>query len=111
MLREILFHSTERLTHSADSILDIVLKRNKTYTFLWENIGLMEGNWECVTYSWTGSAYVVPSNITKAGVLAMTRSLAVKWAKYNIRFNAIARVEISLQKELGKLLPGFSRKI
>src|SRR5690606_41453184 len=42
------------------------------------------------TYAWTGSAYVVPSATAKAGVLAMTRSLAVEWAKYGIRMNAIA---------------------
>jgi NAD(P)-dependent dehydrogenase (short-subunit alcohol dehydrogenase family) len=42
------------------------------------------------TYAWTGSAYVVPSATAKAGVLAMTRSLAVEWAKYRIRTNAIA---------------------
>ncbi len=42
------------------------------------------------TYAWTGSGYVVPSAAAKAGVLAMTRSLAVEWAKYGIRSNAIA---------------------
>ena len=42
------------------------------------------------TYSWTGSGYVVPSACAKAGVLAMTRSLAVEWAKYGIRTVAIA---------------------
>ncbi|NOZ03161.1 MAG: SDR family oxidoreductase [FCB group bacterium] len=42
------------------------------------------------TYAWTGSGYVVPSAAAKAGVLAMTRSLAVEWAKYGIRTNAIA---------------------
>jgi NAD(P)-dependent dehydrogenase (short-subunit alcohol dehydrogenase family) len=42
------------------------------------------------TYAWTGSAFVVPSAAGKAGVLAMTRSLAVEWAEYGIRCNAIA---------------------
>jgi NAD(P)-dependent dehydrogenase (short-subunit alcohol dehydrogenase family) len=44
------------------------------------------------TYAGTGSGsgYVTPSACAKAGVLAMTRSLAVEWAKYRIRFNAIA---------------------
>jgi NAD(P)-dependent dehydrogenase (short-subunit alcohol dehydrogenase family) len=42
------------------------------------------------TYAWTGSAFVVPSAAAKAGVLAMTRSLAVEWATYGIRVNAIA---------------------
>lgn len=42
------------------------------------------------TYAWTGSGFVVPSAAAKAGVLAMTRSLAVEWAKHKIRVNAIA---------------------
>jgi NAD(P)-dependent dehydrogenase (short-subunit alcohol dehydrogenase family) len=42
------------------------------------------------TYAWVGSGYVVPSACAKAGVLAMTRSLAVEWGKYGLRFNAIA---------------------
>lgn len=42
------------------------------------------------TYAWTGSAFVLPSAAAKAGVLAMTRSLAVEWATYGIRSNAIA---------------------
>ena len=42
------------------------------------------------TYASTGSAYVIPSAISKAGVLAMTRSLAVEWGGRGIRTNAIA---------------------
>lgn len=42
------------------------------------------------TWVWTGSAFVVPSAMAKAGVHAMTMSLAVEWAKYGIRLNAIA---------------------
>jgi NAD(P)-dependent dehydrogenase (short-subunit alcohol dehydrogenase family) len=42
------------------------------------------------TYAWTGSAYVVPSAMAKAAVLAMTRSLAVEWGGRGIRLNAIA---------------------
>ncbi len=42
------------------------------------------------TYAWTGSAYVVPSAMAKAGVLGMTRSLAVEWGGRGIRLNAIA---------------------
>ncbi|MCK6513587.1 SDR family oxidoreductase [Myxococcota bacterium] len=42
------------------------------------------------TYAWMGSAFVLPSAAAKAGVLAMARSLAVEWAHYNIRCNAIA---------------------
>ena len=42
------------------------------------------------TYAWMGSAFVLPSACSKAGVLALTRSLAVEWACYGIRLNAIA---------------------
>jgi NAD(P)-dependent dehydrogenase (short-subunit alcohol dehydrogenase family) len=54
---------------------------------LLENIGLTPKSstiLNIVDYAWTGSAYVVPSATAKAGVLAMTRSLAVEWAKYGI---------------------------
>ncbi len=43
------------------------------------------------TYAWTGSAFVVPSAAAKAGVLAMTRSLAAEWGgPHKIRVNAVA---------------------
>lgn len=42
------------------------------------------------TYAWTGSAFVVPSAMGKAAVLAMTRSLAVEWGPKGVRLNAIA---------------------
>jgi NAD(P)-dependent dehydrogenase (short-subunit alcohol dehydrogenase family) len=43
------------------------------------------------SYAWTGSSFVLPSAMAKAGVLAMTRSLAVEWGSaYSIRVNAIA---------------------
>ncbi|GAC1619765.1 MAG: SDR family oxidoreductase [Nevskia sp.] len=43
-----------------------------------------------VTWIWTGSPYVVPSAMAKAAINAMTMSLAVEWAKYGIRLNAVA---------------------
>ena len=43
-----------------------------------------------VTWVWTGSPYVVPSAVSKAGVAVMTKSLAVEWGPYGIRVNAIA---------------------
>jgi len=42
------------------------------------------------TYAWTGSGFVLPSACAKAGVLALTRSLAVEWGRHHIRVNAIA---------------------
>lgn len=42
------------------------------------------------TYAWMGSPFVLPSACAKAGVLALTRSLATEWACYGVRLNAIA---------------------
>lgn len=42
------------------------------------------------TWVWNGSAYVVPSAMSKAGVTAMTQGLAVEWGPKGIRLNAIA---------------------
>lgn len=41
-------------------------------------------------YVWTGSAGTVHSAAAKAGVLSMTRTLAVEWARHGIRVNAVA---------------------
>jgi NAD(P)-dependent dehydrogenase (short-subunit alcohol dehydrogenase family) len=53
-----------------------------------------------------GSGFVVPSACAKAGVLAMTRSLAVEWARYKIRLNAIAPGPFPTQGAFSRLLPG-----
>ncbi|WUH99807.1 SDR family oxidoreductase [Spirillospora sp. NBC_00431] len=42
------------------------------------------------TYAWTGHPGTVHSAAAKAGVVAMTRTLAVEWARYGIRLNCIA---------------------
>lgn len=58
------------------------------------------------TYAWTGAAGVVHSASAKAGVLAMTRSLAVEWgSRYGIRFNAIAPGPITNTGGEEKLFP------
>jgi NAD(P)-dependent dehydrogenase (short-subunit alcohol dehydrogenase family) len=57
------------------------------------------------TYAWTGSGYVVPSACAKAGVLAMTRSLAVEWAKYGIRLNAVAPGPFPTKGAWDRLVP------
>ena len=57
------------------------------------------------TYAWTGSAFVLPSAAAKAGVLAMTRSLAVEWAEYGIRSNAIAPGPFPTEGAWSALMP------
>ena len=52
-----------------------------------------------------GSAFVVPSSCAKAGVLAMTTSLAVEWGKYNIRLNAIAPGPFPTEGAWSRLVP------
>ena len=53
----------------------------------------------------SGSGFVVPSACAKAGVLAMTRSLAVEWARYNIRLNAIAPGPFPTEGAWSRLIP------
>ena len=57
------------------------------------------------TYTTTGSAYVVPSAVAKAGVHALTRSLAVEWGDRGIRMNAIAPGPIPTEGAFSRLLP------
>ena len=104
---------TERLSASAfDTIIDIVLKGSKNCTLAFGKHWIAEKQTNCnvlnivTTYAWTGSGYVVPSATAKAGVLAMTRSLAVEWAKYGIRMNAIAPGPFPTKGAWDRLLPG-----
>ena len=104
---------TERLSANAfDTIIDIVLKGSKNCTMAlgkhWIDTKQKDKTVLNIvtTYAWTGSAYVVPSATAKAGVLAMTRSLAVEWAKYGIRFNAIAPGPFPTKGAWDRLLPG-----
>lgn len=102
---------TERLSHRAfDIILDIVLKGSKNCTLscgkYWIDQEVKATVLNIVTtYAWTGSGYVVPSAAAKAGVLAMTRSLAVEWAKYGIRHNAIAPGPFPTKGAWSRLFP------
>src|SRR6188768_473276 len=108
---------TERLSHRAfDIVVDIVLK-GTYYTTL-----AAGKNWIAkkqpgvflnivTTYAWTGSGYVVPSACAKAGVLAMTRSLAVEWSKYKIRCNAIAPGPFPTEGAWSRLFPAEVEKL
>jgi NAD(P)-dependent dehydrogenase (short-subunit alcohol dehydrogenase family) len=104
---------TERLSANAfDTVIDIVLKGTKNCTLAFGKhwIDSKQASSTVLnivtTYAWTGSAYVVPSATAKAGVLAMTRSLAVEWAKYGIRTNAIAPGPFPTKGAWDRLLPG-----
>ena len=57
------------------------------------------------SYASSGSAYVVPSAISKSGVVALTRSLAVEWGNRGIRMNAIAPGPIPTEGAFSRLLP------
>ena len=87
---------TERLSTKAfDVIVDIVLKGTYNYSLTLGKHWIEKKQSGVIlnivtTYAWTGSAYVAPSAAAKGGVLALTRSLAAEWIKYNIRTNAIA---------------------
>lgn len=87
---------TERLSYNAfNSVVDIVLKGTYNCTLALGKRWIAEKSPGVVlnistTYAWTGSGYVVPSAVSKAGALVMVRSLASEWGKYGIRLNAIA---------------------
>ena len=104
---------TEMLSHNAfKAVIDIVLMGtwNCTSTIGKEMIKNKSGNILSIvtTYAWTGSPFVVPSAAAKAGVLAMTRSLAVEWGRHNIRFNAIAPGPFPTKGAWSRLMPpGF----
>lgn len=116
---------TERLSANAfDTIIDIVLKGSKNCTLALGKHWIDKDKKNktvlniVTTYAWTGSGYVVPSAMAKAGVLAMTRSLAVEWAKYGIRMNAVAPGPFPTKGAWDRLLPGdlqekfdFSKKV
>jgi len=104
---------TERLSPGAfDAVIDIVLKGTKNCTLAFGKHWIENDERDKVvlnittTYAQTGSAFVVPSAMAKAGVSAMTRSLAVEWARYGIRFNGIAPGPFPTEGAWSRLLPG-----
>jgi len=103
---------TERLSANAFStVIDIVLKGTVNCTLTFGKNWIRKQQPASVlnivtTYAYTGSGFVVPSAVAKAGVLALTRSLAVEWGKYNIRHNAIAPGPFPTKGAWERLLPG-----
>jgi len=104
---------TEKLSPNAfDAVVRIVLNGtfHCTQAFARKWIGAKRaGNVLSITTTYAaancGSGFVVPSACAKAGVLAMTTSLAVEWAKYNIRVNAIAPGPFPTEGAWSRLMP------
>jgi NAD(P)-dependent dehydrogenase (short-subunit alcohol dehydrogenase family) len=102
---------TERLSHRAvDAVLGIVL-HGTMYCTLELGKRWIEKQHKGVvlniatTYALSGSGYVVPSAVAKAGVVAMTKSLAAEWGKYGIRLNAIAPGPFPTEGAWTRLMP------
>lgn len=102
---------TERLSYNAfNSVVDIVLKGSYNCTLAFGKRWIADKTPGAMlsistTYAWTGSGYVVPSAVAKAGVLIMTRSLASEWGKYGIRLNAIAPGPFPTEGAWSRLMP------
>jgi len=102
---------TEELSPRAfDSVINIVLMGTLHCTMACGRRWLKSAHRGTVlsisaTYAPVGSAYVVPSAIAKAGVEALTRSLAVEWGDRSIRMNAIAPGPIPTKGAFSRLMP------
>jgi len=102
---------TETLSeHAFDAVIGIVLKGTINMTMACGRRWLASGHKGVVlsiatTYVDTGSAFVVPSAVAKAGVMALMRSLAVEWGGRGIRTVAIAPGAIRTEGAFSRLLP------
>lgn len=96
------------------SVVDIVLKGTFHCTREFGRLQMASGRRDTsilnivTTYTETGSAFVLPSACAKAGVYALTNSLAVEWAAYGIRLNAIAPGPFPTEGAWSRLLPDKS---
>lgn len=105
-----LARSEELSPRAVDAVVGIVLKGSLNATLALGRRWLAAERQGTVlsivtSYAWTGSAYVLPSAVAKAGVLAMTRSLAVEWGGRGIRLNAIAPGPFPTEGAWQRLVP------
>ncbi|HEX6016253.1 MAG TPA: SDR family oxidoreductase [Geminicoccaceae bacterium] len=105
-----LARSEELSPRAVDAVVGIVLKGSLNATLALGRRWLADGRKGSVlsivtSYAWTGSAYVLPSAVAKAGVLAMTRSLAVEWSGRGVRLNAIAPGPFPTEGAWERLVP------
>ena len=103
---------TEDLSARAfDAIANIVFRGSFYMTLACGKRWLAEGRKASVlsiltTWVWNGSAFTVPSAMSKAGLHAMTQSLAVEWGGRGVRFNAIAPGLFPTEGMSARLNPG-----
>ncbi len=108
---------TERLSYNAfQTVVDIVLGGTTHCTLAFGKQWIAESTPGTIlnivaTYASNGSGYVVPSAVAKAGVLALTRSLASEWGKYGIRLNAIAPGPFPTEGAWSRLMPEALKKV
>ncbi len=92
-IADIVFRGTFYVTHNVGKRLIAEGKRGNFLSIL-------------TTWVWNGSAFTVPSAMSKAGINAMTQSLATEWARYGLRFNAIAPGLFPTKGMSARLSPG-----
>jgi NAD(P)-dependent dehydrogenase (short-subunit alcohol dehydrogenase family) len=105
-----LARSEDLSAHAFDAVIGIVLKGTINMTMACGQRWLKSKHKGVVlsvatTYADTGSAFVVPSAVAKAGVVALMRSLAVEWGDRGIRLVAIAPGAIRTEGAFSRLLP------
>ena len=92
-IASIVFHGTFYVTHSVGKRWLELDKKGSIVSIL-------------ATWVWTGSAFTVPSAMSKSGIHAMTKSLATEWGHAGIRLNAIAPGPFPTEGAWARLSPG-----
>ncbi len=92
-IASIVFHGTFYVTHSVGKRWLELDRKGSIVSIL-------------ATWVWTGSAFTVPSAMSKSGIHAMTKSLATEWGHAGIRLNAIAPGPFPTEGAWARLSPG-----